>query len=192
MALLWTKLQDYLEISSEKIWQHLEMMYNLESLDDIESLPFPNDEKEFYLPEGDYGALKLKKEEVKQEEKISKPNSVKKEIKEMPKVTKEVKKLIEDKTPKKETPRRDSKDDKNDVKTPITAKKELKKEPEKMKSLKGKTPINKEERIRTPKTEERKVIKRPTRGSMKPDETSRKSQSPLTVTPSSTAKRRRI
>lgn len=188
---MWNKLQEYLDIPSEKIWAHLETMYNMESLDDIESLPFPNDEQDFYLPESEYGSLKLKKEE-KVEEKTPKPAIVKKsDSKDTPKVNKEIKK--EEKTPKKDTQRRDSKDGK-DVKTPIINKKEVKKEIEKAKPLKGKTNAKEDDKMKTPKMEEKRVLnKRPTRGSMKPDDiTNRKSQSPLTVTPQSATKRRRI
>ncbi|XP_068145811.1 MRG/MORF4L-binding protein [Drosophila tropicalis] len=45
------------EIPSELIWRHLGTMYKLKELDDLESLPFPNEEREFSLPEQDYGAL---------------------------------------------------------------------------------------------------------------------------------------
>ncbi|EDW72486.1 uncharacterized protein Dwil_GK20940 [Drosophila willistoni] len=45
------------EIPSELIWRHLDTMYKLKELDDHESLPFPNEEREFSLPEQDYGAL---------------------------------------------------------------------------------------------------------------------------------------
>ncbi|XP_068678860.1 MRG/MORF4L-binding protein-like isoform X2 [Montipora capricornis] len=38
-------------ISSKQIWEHLQELYNLQALDDLENLPFPNDETEFNLPE---------------------------------------------------------------------------------------------------------------------------------------------
>ncbi|CAH3019864.1 unnamed protein product [Porites evermanni] len=38
-------------ISSKQIWEHLQELYNLQALDDLESLPFPNDETEFNLPD---------------------------------------------------------------------------------------------------------------------------------------------
>lgn len=38
-------------ISSKQIWEHLRELYNLQALDDLESLPFPNEETEFNLPE---------------------------------------------------------------------------------------------------------------------------------------------
>ncbi|KAH8254122.1 hypothetical protein KR032_008576 [Drosophila birchii] len=49
------------EMPSELIWRHLGTMYKLKELDDLESLPFPNDEREFSLPEQDYGKLQTKK-----------------------------------------------------------------------------------------------------------------------------------
>lgn len=38
------------KISSEQIWKHLKTMYNLKALDDLEPLPFPNNEEHFDLP----------------------------------------------------------------------------------------------------------------------------------------------
>lgn len=38
------------KINSEQIWKHLKTMYNLKALDDLEPLPFPNDETNFILP----------------------------------------------------------------------------------------------------------------------------------------------
>ncbi|XP_078362029.1 MRG/MORF4L-binding protein-like isoform X2 [Oculina patagonica] len=38
-------------ISSKQIWEHLQELYNLQALDDLESIPFPNDETEFNLPD---------------------------------------------------------------------------------------------------------------------------------------------
>lgn len=193
MLLIWNKLQEFLDISSDKIWTHLETMYNLEALDDIESLPFPNDEREFYLPDSEYGGLKAKKEE-KIEEKTIKTNIPKKfDSKEIIRLNKELKK--EDKTlNKKENQRRDSKDSK-EVKTPISAtKKELRKEMDKVKHIKGKVNSTKEEdKMKTPKGEDtnKRGVKRPTRGSTKPEESpAQKSQSPLTVTPTSVKRRR--
>ncbi|KAH8402006.1 hypothetical protein KR009_009084 [Drosophila setifemur] len=49
------------EMPSELIWRHLGTMYKLKELDDLESLPFPNEEREFSLPELDYGTLQTKK-----------------------------------------------------------------------------------------------------------------------------------
>ncbi|XP_017066179.1 MRG/MORF4L-binding protein [Drosophila eugracilis] len=49
------------EMPSELIWRHLGTMYKLKELDDLESLPFPNEEREFSLPEHDYGTLQSKK-----------------------------------------------------------------------------------------------------------------------------------
>ncbi|XP_020623426.1 MRG/MORF4L-binding protein-like isoform X1 [Orbicella faveolata] len=38
-------------ISSKQIWEHLQELYNLQALDDLESVPFPNDETDFNLPD---------------------------------------------------------------------------------------------------------------------------------------------
>ncbi|EDV35609.1 uncharacterized protein Dana_GF12563 [Drosophila ananassae] len=52
------------EVPSDMIWRHLETMYKLKELDHLESLPFPNEEREFCLPEQDYGSLQTKKTSV--------------------------------------------------------------------------------------------------------------------------------
>ncbi|XP_077282922.1 uncharacterized protein LOC143908934 [Arctopsyche grandis] len=49
------------EVTSECIWKFLEELYNFEVLDDIEGVPFPNDEKDFILPEFEYGTLMRQK-----------------------------------------------------------------------------------------------------------------------------------
>lgn len=38
------------KINSDQIWKHLKTMYNLKALDDLEPLPFPNEESNFNLP----------------------------------------------------------------------------------------------------------------------------------------------
>ncbi|XP_055538573.1 MRG/MORF4L-binding protein [Wyeomyia smithii] len=49
------------EISSETIWSHLRTMYNLKALDDLEQLPFPNEESDFCLPETDFSSIMKRK-----------------------------------------------------------------------------------------------------------------------------------
>ena len=49
------------EIPAEAIWAHLKTMYNLEVLDEMEPLPFPNDQKDFCLPDNEFSSLMLKK-----------------------------------------------------------------------------------------------------------------------------------
>jgi len=39
------------ELSPDLVWTHLYNMYNLETLNELDELPFPNDENEFSLPE---------------------------------------------------------------------------------------------------------------------------------------------
>ncbi|EFA06618.2 MRG/MORF4L-binding protein [Tribolium castaneum] len=172
------------EINSDKVWAHLETMYNLEALDESESIPFPNSEKEFTLPDSDFGSLIVKKEEDK---KLAQKG------RETPKSLKELRK--DEKTPvrsSKEVPRRDSKDSKD--KTPVSAKKEIKKEAEKSKS-KGKSNSStprEENKAKAKSDDTPKLTKRPTRGSSKPDDSSSSGKSsPITVTPPVT-KRRRI
>ncbi|XP_044745360.1 MRG/MORF4L-binding protein-like [Coccinella septempunctata] len=63
MALICEKFGNSInkDVDPEKIWKHLGTMYNLAALDDQESIPFPNIEKEFALPEDDFGSLMLTK-----------------------------------------------------------------------------------------------------------------------------------
>lgn len=203
MALIVSKLQDYFDISSDKIWAHLDTMYNMESLDDMDSLPFPNDEQDFYLPDNEFGNLKAKKEEKVEDKKtnVLKKNDTRETA--IKQINKDLKK--DDKTKiidKKETiekqlnvaQRRDSRDGK-EPKTPISVnKKDIRK---------GKTPLtggslHKEDDKNKSKLEPVRTNKRPTRGSMRPDEITnsgpglRKSQSPLTITSNTANKRRRI
>lgn len=192
MAFIWDKLTASLnkDIESEKIWEHLETMYNFEALDESESLPFPNDEKEFYLPDSEFGLLKSKKEEKIEERKSTHKG------RETPKNVKEPKK--EEKTPNrnaKEMQRRDSKDGK-ETKTPPVVKKEIKKEPEKAKIIKSRnsSSSSKEDsksNRSTPKEEGSRSAKRPTRGNQKADDSGSSGKaSPITVTPSSSKRRR--
>lgn len=172
MAFIWDKFTESLNknIQSERIWEHLETMYNLEALDESESLPFPNDEREFCLPEAEFGALKSRKEEkINEEKKFSQKG------RETPKNMKEVKKeekLVTVKTTK------------EDRATP-TPKKETKKEPEKAKIVKGRNSTGSGK-------EEGKPARRPTRNNQKADDSGSSGKgSPVTVTPS-VPKRRRL
>lgn len=191
MAFICDKLSEnwHKDVDPNKVWSHLETMYNLEALDESESLPFPNTESEFLLPDMDFGSLLVKKEEEKKTP--SQKGRETPKIKEVPK--------RDEKISKKDLQRRDSKDSKE--KRTENVKKDLKKEPEKGKAnTKGRGSISgtnagsggggKEDKNGkdTPKP-----VKRPTRGSLKPNDDSGSSgkSSPVTVTPSS-AKRRRI
>lgn len=51
------------KINSEQIWKHLKTMYNLKALDDLEPLPFPNEESNFNLPEDMQAKLKRSESE---------------------------------------------------------------------------------------------------------------------------------
>lgn len=175
MAFIWDKFTESLNknIQSEKIWEHLETMYNLEALDESESLPFPNDEKEFYLPEAEFGALLSRKEEKTDEKKQMQKG------RETPKNVKEIKK--EEKVLPIKTPKEDK-----DRATP-TLRKEVKKEPEKAKIAKGRnsTGSGKEE-------SNKPAVRRPTRNNQKAEDSGGSGKgSPVTVTPSA-PKRRRI
>lgn len=191
MAFICDKFVDHVhkDIDSRKIWTHLETMYNLEALDECESIPFPNSEIEFKLPESEYGNLINKKDEELQL--IKTPSEII-----TPKQVKEVKK--EEKIPNKnQKERRDSKEGKDINKTPI-AKKEIKKEPEKAKPIaKGRISIssNNESKSGKAKAEDTpKLLKRPTRGSLKTNDDSGSSgkSSPITVTPTTAKRIRRI
>lgn len=174
MAFIWDKLTESLNknIQSEKIWEHLETMYNLEALDESESLPFPNDEREFYLPEAEFGALKSRKEEKNEEKKQTQKG------RETPKNVKEIKK--EEKT----ITNKNVKEEK-DRATP-TPRKEVKKEPEKAKIVKGRNSTG------SVKEENNKpAARRPTRNNQKADDSGSSGKgSPVTVTPSAPKRRR--
>ncbi|XP_030750321.1 MRG/MORF4L-binding protein [Sitophilus oryzae] len=185
MALICDKFSESLnkDIDPQKIWAHLETMYNLEALDENESIPFPNNEREFCLPESEFGMLLIKKEE--DDEKTSM---------EMPKLARDTKK--DEKTLTKNTKdttlRRDSKEGKDNNKMLSNNKKDIKKEAEKSGKPSSKnrnsTNVKDDNKGRdTPKPTKR------TRGSLKPNDDSGSSgkSSPITVTPSS-AKRRRL
>lgn len=191
MAFIWDKFTESLNknVQSEKIWEHLETMYNLEALDESESLPFPNDEREFYLPESEFGTLKSRKEEKNQEKKAVQKG------RETPKNVKEPKK--EDKLQNKNTKevqRRDSRDSK-DRTTPVP-KKEPKKEPEKAKITKGRNSTGSGKEDGKPlrslqKEETTRSLKRPTRNNQKADDSGSSGKgSPVTVTPTAPKRRR--
>nr|CAI5818095.1 unnamed protein product [Callosobruchus analis] len=206
MAFICDKFCDNLnkDVASEKIWAHLETMYNLEALDESESIPFPNGEKEFRLPDADFGNL-INKKEIEDKNKAA---TTPKGGRETPKPTKETKKeekpTVVKKEKDKEKERRDSKETttKETPKTTPIAKKEMKKEVEKTvkeKAKPGRPPssaTNKEESKsgKTKSEDTPKVAKRPTRGSLslsKPNDDSGSSgkSSPVNVTPA--IKRRR-
>ncbi|KAK9892991.1 hypothetical protein WA026_023049 [Henosepilachna vigintioctopunctata] len=186
------------DVDPEKIWAHLETMYNLEALDENESIPFPNNEKEFSLPEEDFASLISQKEEERKS--IQKGRDT-------PKLIKESKKDIkEEKTPGrnlKDTPRRDSNSSTKDSKeresprSIVTSKKDVKKDPERAKSVaknrnsnsssKDDVKVTKSKVDDTPKT----ATRRPLRGSLKTEDGGSSGKSSPVNTPTST-KRRRI
>lgn len=49
------------EITPDVVWAHLKTMYNLEILDQLEPVPFPQDQCDFQLPEAEFSALMSKK-----------------------------------------------------------------------------------------------------------------------------------
>ncbi|XP_060528516.1 MRG/MORF4L-binding protein isoform X2 [Cylas formicarius] len=166
------------DVDSQKIWDHLETMYNLEALDESELLPFPNSEKEFSLPEIDFGSLVIKKDEWSSNS--DSPKLLRKEDK------------MSMKNIKDNLFHRDNKEGKDNNKQP-TGKREVKKESEKSnKAVKGRNSLStaKEEKSKS-KEESAKPVKRPTRGSLKPsdDSGSNGKSSPINV---SNVKRRRI
>lgn len=184
------------DIQSDKVWAHLDTMYNLEVLDESESLPFPNDEQDFTLPQSEFGELQHKKEDRAEAEK--KQAAVQKG-RETPKNMKEIKK--EEKTPvakqnvkEKDKERRDSKDSR-DGKVTNSVKKEVKKEKDEKPKPKGRASSvnNGDEKAKGGKGKQEETPRAPkrTRGSLKPDDTgSNGKASPVTVTASATKRRR--
>ncbi|XP_067627658.1 MRG/MORF4L-binding protein isoform X2 [Eurosta solidaginis] len=61
------------DVPAEAIWAHLRTMYNLDVLDELEPLPFPNEEKEFSLPETEFSALLSKKRAESEETQQQQP-----------------------------------------------------------------------------------------------------------------------
>lgn len=59
------------DIPAEQIWAHLRTLYNLDVLDEMEPLPFPNEQKDFTLPETEFSALMSRKQAESDEKKIS-------------------------------------------------------------------------------------------------------------------------
>lgn len=52
------------EVSTEAIWSHLKTMYNLDALDELEPLPFPNEQKEFSLPDEFSTLISKKRQDI--------------------------------------------------------------------------------------------------------------------------------
>ncbi|XP_033188211.2 MRG/MORF4L binding protein [Bombus vancouverensis nearcticus] len=65
MVCIWEKFRVAIhkDLSLKTIWEHLESMYDLMALDDMEDLPFPSQEIDFSLPEEFLGPLKSRKRE---------------------------------------------------------------------------------------------------------------------------------
>ncbi|XP_064095092.1 MRG/MORF4L-binding protein-like [Macrobrachium nipponense] len=61
------------ELSSKTIWKKLETLYDLTALDESDRLPFPNDENDFSLPDGEFSDLldERSKPDLKDDEKES-------------------------------------------------------------------------------------------------------------------------
>lgn len=56
------------DIYPDVVWAHLQTMYNLEILDSMEPLPFPQDQSDFSLPDAEFSELMAKKlEDVDQQ-----------------------------------------------------------------------------------------------------------------------------
>lgn len=49
------------EITPDVVWAHLKTMYNLDILDQLEPVPFPQDQCDFQLPDAEFSALMSKK-----------------------------------------------------------------------------------------------------------------------------------
>lgn len=59
------------EVASDTVWAHLRTLYNLDVLDQMERLPFIEEEVEFSLPESEFSALISKKLAETEERKIT-------------------------------------------------------------------------------------------------------------------------
>lgn len=57
------------EVPAECIWAHLRTMYNLDVLDEMEPLPFPNEQKDFFLPDTEFSSLMSRKKSESEERK---------------------------------------------------------------------------------------------------------------------------
>ncbi|XP_015522355.1 MRG/MORF4L-binding protein isoform X1 [Neodiprion pinetum] len=208
MVCIWEKFRAAIhkDISLKVVWSHLESMYDLAALDDMEDLPFPSNETDFALPESEFSSLmKLrKKEELDVKSKEVQPKEKQKEMrkdkdskdivkKDIP-PPKEVKGSKEPdrkkEEPKKPTREMDMKKDK------LRDSKDIKKEQHK--SSKGRPKGKDDDETASAGKKERKDsessrdgpkrgVKRPTRQSV--DNTSKASSSPRDTPP---PKRRRI
>ncbi|XP_012253462.1 MRG/MORF4L-binding protein [Athalia rosae] len=206
MVCIWEKFRAAIhkDVSLKLIWDHLESMYDLAALDDTEDLPFPSNETDFVLPESEFSTfMKMRKKD--EPDTKSKDAQLKEKYKELrrDKDTKEI--------PKKDTPSKDVKSNKEvdkkkeepkkstrelDMKRDkLRDSKDLKKE---HKSLKGRPKgKDEDEPVLTGKKERKdsessrdgpkRTVKRPTRQSV--DNTSKASSSPRDTPP---LKRRRI
>ncbi|XP_055855678.1 MRG/MORF4L-binding protein [Episyrphus balteatus] len=74
------------DIPAEQIWAHLRTLYNLDVLDEMEPLPFPNDQKDFSLPETEFSALMSRKQAETEEKTLIEPASQPKPIEKQPTV----------------------------------------------------------------------------------------------------------
>lgn len=63
------------DISPDTVWAHLKKLYNLEALDKVVSLPFPQEQRDFVLPEADFGLLMAKKLIEVEEKKLAEPKT---------------------------------------------------------------------------------------------------------------------
>jgi len=90
-------------ITTDEVWAHLETMYNLKALDDFETVPFPNEEIEFSLPESEFPQINADSDDETNYSHES-PTSPMSEAPEPPKLTKSrlssVEKAAEENTPK--------------------------------------------------------------------------------------------
>ncbi|KAL6260549.1 hypothetical protein P5V15_008070 [Pogonomyrmex californicus] len=83
MVCIWEKFRAAIhkDVPLKMIWDHLESMYDLMALDDMEDLPFPGQEIDFSLPETEFIGKSRKKEEldIKLKDQRDKYKEIKKE-----------------------------------------------------------------------------------------------------------------
>lgn len=60
------------DVPTDAIWAYLRKLYNLELLDEMEPLPFPNEQIDFFLPDAEFSDLmSLKKAKSEEKRQIS-------------------------------------------------------------------------------------------------------------------------
>ena len=144
MALICEKFEALVgrPVSPEILWKQFNSMYDMAALDKKESIPFPNDEEDFNLPEDEFGDLMTEKVEKAKPEPVSEPSPVK-DGRSTPKVSKDnkqTKETVNRKEKEKEKEKEEEKEKKveSDEKESESDKKETEEPENEVKKGKGK------------------------------------------------------